>query len=188
MTGGFIVMFLLIQFLSERLKVEDRVLFGVGHLFQGAGFMFMLATYRYSAEWKPSYFTFLAPSVMLTIGLPFFWATINSMFSKQVSDELQGSGQGLLSAASSLAAILGPYWSGFSLEVNTKLTFGLVVAFWVFLTPFLIRVYPALKENKPQLDGDDEKEKGVANRAGRSGNEESTPLLPLPTGSVNESF
>jgi len=127
MTIGFIIMFMLIQVLSEKLKIEDRLLFFIGHVFQGAGFALMLAYYQYNSNWHPHFIVFLLPTILLTIGLPFAWALINSMFSKHVPDERQqGLGQGLLNATSSLAAILGPYWSGFSL-VSTPTTALIVV-------------------------------------------------------------
>eukprot|EP01102_Stenamoeba_stenopodia_P001076 TRINITY_DN10947_c0_g1_i1.p1 TRINITY_DN10947_c0_g1~~TRINITY_DN10947_c0_g1_i1.p1 ORF type:complete len:507 (-),score=99.96 TRINITY_DN10947_c0_g1_i1:151-1671(-) len=182
MTVGFVIMFMIIQFLSDKLKIEDRILFFVGHVFQGAGFALMLAYYQYSSTWHPHFIVFLMPTILLTIGLPFAWALISSMFSKHVPEERQqGLGQGLLNATSSLAAILGPYWSGFSLEVNAKLTFGLLVGFWVLLTIPLIYIYPKLKTEEGSSSGSLPQEQKQTQKKNHPGDVESEPLL----GSIN---
>ena len=81
---------------------------------------------------------------MVVSGIPFFLSSMGSLFSKLVGDKkIQGMGQSMLSAANSLANILGPVISGIILpRVNVE--FAMLLGAWVMIVLLLLLRWSAL--------------------------------------------
>lgn len=75
---------------------------------------------------------------MVVSGIPFFLSSMGSLFSKLVGNKrIQGMGQSMLSAANSLANILGPVVSGIILpRVNVE--FAMLLGAWVLIVLLLL--------------------------------------------------
>lgn len=144
-TGIFFFWFFAIIFISKH--VQDRTLICIGVFWFGLAFIFAVA-WMYT---KPSPNTYVMPLYIFGIvcatvvsGIPFFLSSMGSLFSKLVGDKkIQGMGQSMLSAANSLANILGPVISGIILpRVNVE--FATLLGTWVLIVALLLLRWRAL--------------------------------------------
>ena len=138
-TAIFFFWFGAIIFISR--KVQDRTLIVIGAFWFGASFIFAV-TWMYTQPDPDTYamplYIFAIAVTLVTSGIPFFLSSMGSLFSKLVSDKrIQGMGQSLLSAAISLANILGPVVSGLVLPRVDRL-FAVLLGTWVIIVILLI--------------------------------------------------
>ncbi len=138
-TAIFFFWFFAIIFISRH--VQDRTLIVIGVFWFGAAFVFSV-TWMYAHAFPDVYamplYVFALSVTMVVSGIPFFLSSMGSLFSKLVGDKkIQGMGQSMLSAANSLANILGPIVSGLILP-RVDVLFAELLGVWVLIVALLL--------------------------------------------------
>lgn len=114
-------------------RLQDRTLVAVGTLFFGLCFVTAVSVF-YSQPHPDTYplpfYVFCLLVVSLVSGIPFFLSSMSSLFSKLVGDpRIQGMGQSLMNASTSMANIAGPILSGLILP-RVDVVFAMLLGGW----------------------------------------------------------
>jgi len=181
LTAVMITWFVVIGLVTS--KVQDRVFLLFGHILNGCGtalFVYFLSVSPYLESLYVPLWQFCIVCGVYASAIPLYKSTMNSLFSKILNDSnLDGRGQSVMTSASSLGAVLGPFTSGLFLSFDVRWLQVTSAGLWAIV--FLLMVFAwegmGLKKGKKGKSGISEVENGDGRGHEGEGSTEETAKL-----------